>query len=559
MADPLSEKWVDLRLLATMRVVLGASALLVVFVDPSEPNRWAFRPYIVLFIYTLYGLAIYILTARRHPVTARSLLPWIDLLWTVPLAVFAAGSPRVFYYFFFFPIIAAAFVWGLTAGARVTLTAASFLTIAGKLAAPPGQPVELDRLLLPPIGLLIFGYLMSRWGGFKAQMRNRLQLLKDVTVFSNPRFGIDRTIREILERVREFYGAKSCMLIVPKSEDGNVYQIYKTRRRTAPVGSSPPELDRETARIFLHPSNEHALLYQKWHPRRTVLFDVMSRQASAGSAAEAEKLSGLLDAENYVSIPVAYRHGIIGRLYITDVPRRLDNADLNFLIQLMDHVTPVTENIRLVDNLASDAAEHERRRIGHDIHDSVIQPYLGLQFGLVALHQKLQKGDGTASRDVDELLDLTNHELAQLRRYVRGLRVGEERSDVLLPALQRYAARFSTVTGIQVEVAAAGPVKLSDRLAGELFQIVTEGLSNIRRHAFCNDARIELSCNQDSVILQIKNGRSRINGDAERTAPDTTVSFKPRSIAERAALLGGETRVFVDELNYTVVRVGIPL
>ena len=129
---------------------------------------------------------------------------------------------------------------------------------------------------------------------------------------------------------------------------------------------------------------------------------------------------------------------------------------------------------------------------------------------------------------------------------------------MLLPAIQRYAARFSAVTGIQVEVAAVGPVKLSDRLSGELFQIITEGLSNIRRHAFCNDARIELSCNHDAVILQIKNGR-RINGDDERTAPDTTVSFKPRSIAERAALLGGETKVFVDEQNYTVVRVGIPL
>ncbi|MFN2533504.1 MAG: sensor histidine kinase, partial [Pyrinomonadaceae bacterium] len=206
-------------------------------------------------------------------------------------------------------------------------------------------------------------------------------------------------------------------------------------------------------------------------------------------------------------------------------------------------------------------AEQERRRIGHDIHDSVIQPYLGLQFGLAAVHQKLTAGDTAIVGDVHELLDLTNHELAELRRYVWGLRAGEERLDVLVPAIERYATRFSHVTGIQVDVQTEGKVKLSDRLAGELFQIVTEGLSNVRRHAFCNDARIHLSCRPDLVLLDIKNSRPRLTGSLqiEEKPEESARTFRPRSIAERAALLGGETKVFIDENNYTVVSVKIPL
>ena len=165
---------------------------------------------------------------------------------------------------------------------------------------------------------------------------------------------------------------------------------------------------------------------------------------------------------------------------------------MDFMLQLMDHVTPVMENIRLIDNLASDAAEQERQRIAHDIHDSVIQPYLGLQFGLSALDQKLEVGNMSIRGDIQELLELTNHELAELRRFVRGLRAGEERMDVLLPAIERYAQRFSLVTGIKVDVEARGNVKINDRLAAELFQIVAEGLSNVRRNAFCRDARVEL-------------------------------------------------------------------
>jgi signal transduction histidine kinase len=225
---------------------------------------------------------------------------------------------------------------------------------------------------------------------------------------------------------------------------------------------------------------------------------------------------------------------------------QIDGPDMDFMLQLMDHVTPVMENIRLIDNLASDAAETERRRIAHDIHDSVIQPYLGLQFGLSALDQKLESGNVAIRDDVQELLELTKHELAELRRFVWGLKAGEERMDVLLPAIERYAERFSLVTGIVVDVEAHGKVKVNDRLAAELFQIVAEGLSNVRRHAFCRDARSRPRAGSPVEV-------ERADGH------DGVRAFRPHSIAERAAALGGETQVYVDEKDYTVVSVGIPL
>jgi signal transduction histidine kinase len=235
---------------------------------------------------------------------------------------------------------------------------------------------------------------------------------------------------------------------------------------------------------------------------------------------------------------------------------------MDFMLQLMAHVTPVMENIRLIDNLASDAAEQERRRIAHDIHDSVIQPYLGLQFGLSALDQKLESGNTAIRENVQELLELTNHELAELRRFVWDLKATEERANILLPAIERYAERFSLVTGIKVDVAAYGKIKVNDRLAAELFQIVAEGLSNVRRHAFCRDATVEISCKDSSLLLEIKNSRPRTGANADgepRDGQDGVRSFRPHSIAERAASLGGDTQVFIDDKNYTVVSIGIPL
>ncbi len=529
-----------------MRVVLGASALLVILIDQSKPLQVPI--YLTLILYSLYGLLIYHQSVRRNPLVAHKVIPWLDLLWFVPLIAFSNHTNNLFYYFFFFSIIVASFSWGLRHGLRLTLASAAVYTIVRLLSG--GE----SSLLLAPIYLLIFGYIIAHWGGYHTELKNRLKLLKEVTIFSNPRFGIDRTIKAILESIRAFYDAEACLLVIPgKPGDAESYQMYRVARGVYASRSAPPEIGRDAAAQFLSPSLDYAVVYQKGQSSHTRLFDLKTRFFVDSNSANSDKLAGMLEAERYLSVPVYYRHQAVGRLYIVDGPTRFDSSDMDFVLQLMDHVTPVMENIRLIDNLASDAAEQERRRIAHDIHDSVIQPYLGLQFGLAALDQKLEAGNTAIRGNVQELLELTNHELAELRRFVWGLKATEERANILLPAIERYAERFSMVTGIKVDVAAYGKIKVNDRLAAELFQIVAEGLSNVRRHAFCRDARVEISCKNSSLLLQIKNSRPRSDGH------DGVKSFRPHSIAERAASLGGDTQVFVDDKDYTVVSVGIPL
>jgi signal transduction histidine kinase len=556
--DSLSEQWIDLRLIAGMRVVLATSALLISVLGATPPPAVATPAEIALVLYALYGLVIYHLSVRRKAIATHKIIPWLDLLWYLPLISFTNSG--LFYYFFFFTIIVGSFSWGLNEGLRLTLASAAIYTLLGILNAPHDKPIQMHTLLMAPIGLLTFGYIIARWGGYHTELKNRLKLLKDVTIFSNPRYGIDRTIKEILESVRAFYDAGACLLVIPGKPVAETYQMYHVTRGSTLSRSAPPEIEREAAEQFLAPSLDHAVIYRRSRSSQARLFDVKTKMFFETSSDHADKLAGMLDARRYVSMPVYYRHQAVGRLYIIDGLTRVDTPDMEFLLQLMDHVTPVMENIRLIDNLASDAAEQERRRIAHDIHDSVIQPYLGLQFGLAALDQKLEVGNFSIRGDVQELLELTNQELAELRRFVRGLRAGEEKMDVLLPAIERYAQRFSLVTGIQVDVEARGNVKVNDRLAAELFQIVAEGLSNVRRHAFCRDARVEISCKNSSLLLQIKNSRPRANPESERGDGNESVkTFRPHSIAERAASLGGDTRVFVDEKDYTVVSVGIPL
>ena len=108
--------------------------------------------------------------------------------------------------------------------------------------------------------------------------------------------------------------------------------------------------------------------------------------------------------------------------------------------------------LTLVDRLASDAAEAERQRIVHDLHDSVIQPYIGLQMGFAALRQKLAGGNAAVIDDLDRLLVLTSEEIRQLRRLIQEMKDGGKCTGELLPAVHQFAGKFAEAMGIAVHV-----------------------------------------------------------------------------------------------------------
>ena len=206
--------------------------------------------------------------------------------------------------------------------------------------------------------------------------------------------------------------------------------------------------------------------------------------------------------------------------------------------------------IRLVDQLAAGAALEERKRIARDLHDSVIQPYIGLRMGLAGLRQKLVATDPDVHRDVDRLIEMTNVGLQDLRGQVSTLRGGGSLRGVLVQAVTRFARRFSDATGIDVHVEAETDVLVDDRVGGEVFQIIAEGLSNIRRHTQAERALVRLACREGRLSLRIED---------EGTSDDRWAPFTPRSITERVEALGGHVDIWARENGGSAVAVEIPL
>jgi signal transduction histidine kinase len=272
--------------------------------------------------------------------------------------------------------------------------------------------------------------------------------------------------------------------------------------------------------------------------------------------------AGFFEDQAVISVPIQHPTQL-GRLWLTSRRHAFRVSDVEFIHQVIGSVTSVVDNIRLVDKLATSAADEERRRLARDLHDGVIQPYIGIQIGLTAARNQLERACpeskeipagvrerlAVLGKGLDELLEMTESGIRELREIVYNLRGGGALNGHLVEAVQRFASRFADATGIGTCVEVDGDIRVSDRVAGELFRMVEEGLSNIRRHTESPVARIKLSRSNGSLILKIEN-------DIKNSAGFRT--FIPNSIAERAAALQGTSRVECEKGSCAVI-VTIPI
>lgn len=193
----------------------------------------------------------------------------------------------------------------------------------------------------------------------------------------------------------------------------------------------------------------------------------------------------------------------------------------------------------------------ERQKISRDIHDSAVQPYIGLKLALEGLARKVPP-DHPLYKDIARLVDMTSREIAGLRRYVKGLKgqLGPAR-ETLGSVLRVHAARFAELYDIKITVEIGEEAEINAAFADDVAHILGEAMSNIRRHTNASFARVKLSCDRQKLALEIVNPRDR--GVA------LNVLFRPRSISERALALGGQCKVETGSGRYTVVSIEIPL
>ena len=541
----------DAHLVNCMRLVLAVSVVLAVFVEPAGLSATHGLTWLVFGGYLFHSAVIYSFSQLNHRQVQRRLIVRLDVIWFALIVVVTGGVNSFFFPFFFFAILASSFRWGLEEGAKITI-ASAILFIAGALMMDARQ--DGSQLLLRTIFLLSIGYLSVTWGESKLKLMRQLVLLREVNQLSNPRFGVDHTIANLLEKTRYFYRASSCVLVLEDKPNAG-YFIWTAKEGLATQSIRPEALGATAGAFFVAQSRRHLVAYSRslWPilalgRRNACACELGQHRWLTQKSTSSENLAELLEARSFISTPVKLMDRC-GRLYVVSRNMVFSKADALFLSQITAQTFPVIENIEFLDRMVTNATSQERRKISLDIHDRTLQPYIGLKLGLNAIQHKAG-ADNPVMPELEKLVSMVDSVIADLRKYTTTFKA-ESSFDkpILLDALKEQACRVKELYDIDITVCMDSKLSISDRLTAEVLLLVRESLSNICKHTMAHSGMISIQCSNGWLTVQIEN---------ENTSLWPT-EFMPKSISERAVALGGGVQVTHRTDGNTLVVIEIPV
>jgi len=284
---------------------------------------------------------------------------------------------------------------------------------------------------------------------------------------------------------------------------------------------------------------------QHWHGQR---MDPRLAGLLIAPGSEAA-LADLFEASDVASFALATQERAFGCVHLVWRERQGSAAARRHADALVAEAAPLIENFDLRERLRRSDASAERRRISRDLHDSTVQPYIGLKLGLEALRRRLP-GDAPIAAELDEMIRIAGDGIGQLRRYMCRLNgeAPEAGRESLLNHLRHQLLRCRDLYGIEADVIADHDVALPGPLCEEMLNIVGEGIANVRRHTDARHASVAVRAVDGKLLVELANA----------SVPTTGALFRPRSIAERVRELGGSVSV-AWRAGQTVVVVEVPL
>ncbi len=213
------------------------------------------------------------------------------------------------------------------------------------------------------------------------------------------------------------------------------------------------------------------------------------------------------DCLEFVVVPVQYQDRILGvyNLFL-DRPLTAMGEDMqDLLISVGRHLGLAIEKARLDKDARRLAIMEERHTLGNELHDSLAQDLVGMRLQIKVLGESLSRNDMSASQsDVQGLRQAMEQAHANLRDLLANFRLKiDDRG--LGPAVADMVERFRHETGIamffQNECQA---LNLTPAQEVQVFYIIQEALTNIRKHSNARNVRIMLNNEDDFYTVLIE-------------------------------------------------------
>lgn len=199
-------------------------------------------------------------------------------------------------------------------------------------------------------------------------------------------------------------------------------------------------------------------------------------------------------------------------------------------------------------------AEHERSRIGMDLHDGIIQSIYAVGLNLEAASEDVTNDPAEARQRIDQAIEQLSDTIRDIRSYIFELRPTRF-SGNLPDSLMNLAQEFKVNSLIDTSVRIAPNVPPLDEEHGlAIFHVALEALSNARKHSRATAVTVALTSDDGTVHLEVRDNGVGFDPDSRQSDEHRGL----RNMPDRVLAAGGAFRVESAPGGGTTVSVEMP-
>ena len=216
-------------------------------------------------------------------------------------------------------------------------------------------------------------------------------------------------------------------------------------------------------------------------------------------------------------------------------------------------VEDITARVQAEEQAEQAAAAAERERLARDLHDAVTQTLFSVAAIAEALPRVWERDPQEAQQGLEDLRQLTQGALAEMRALLLELRPAALAEHDLGTLLQQLTEALTGRTRMPITTRIEGDCSLPVEVRIALYRIAQEALNNIAKHAQANQTHVDLSCTATSARLRIRDDGSGF--ELEAANPH---GLGVNIMHERAQAIGAQLEIDSQAGGGTVVTVRWP-
>ena len=218
------------------------------------------------------------------------------------------------------------------------------------------------------------------------------------------------------------------------------------------------------------------------------------------------------------------------------------------------------ERIHILSQQLIQAQEDERQMISRELHDTVAQDLSVAKMECDLIYNELINDRQPKAGRIKEISASLQKTISGVRNMAYDLRPPGLEKLGLVETIYRFCEDFTQIWGVPVDFQSAGMknLKLDYGIQINLYRLVQEGLTNIRKHATASQVMVRLAAAYPNIILRVEDNGRGFNVQERAAAAGNEKRMGLRSMQERITLLNGEIKLQSKPGQGTKVIIKLP-